>query len=55
MKWLKALKVGYAVLKVAEAAGVSIKGVPLSTIDQVAIQVVQDIRTSKATKPDSTR
>ena len=47
MKILKALKFGYAVLKIVEQAGVSVKGVPIETIDRIAAEAVQKVRAAK--------
>lgn len=45
MKWLKALKIGYSVLKAVEDAGVTVKGVPLKTLDEKVRDVVTSTKT----------
>lgn len=51
MKWLKIWKIGKAVAAVLEAQGVSVKGVPISTITDAIETGAAKI---KDARPDST-
>jgi hypothetical protein len=51
MKWLRALKIGRIVAAVLEAEGVSIKGVPISTIEKIATNTVKQIKDAKPKPP----